>query len=205
MVLKRFHELDSIEISQSKKKKKKKDQDFKLYINARDRSKKINFYTILPFRKRWQIRKFPRDLKESGCCVSSKLYSWWCPVNHRPTRGTDASGRFYKVGQNFFVGVTDPTLGIYTSVVHYDIQYPTAVMAVKVPFRGNLHVYHDLASKSRETQPETSIKGRHGQRGIVLCNAEISWDFLPASPPIIHCFIGNLSLVSRSLLSYFYS
>ena len=136
--------------------------------------------------------------QESGCCVSSKLYSWWCPVNHRPTRGTDASGRFYKVGQNFFVGVTDPTLGIYTSVVHYDIQYPTAVMAVKVPFRGNLHVYHDLA-------PETSIKGRHGQRGIVLCNAEISWDFLPASPPIIHCFIGNLSLVSRSLLSYFYS
>lgn len=95
----------------------------------------------------------PRSLKESRCCVSSKLYSWWCPVNHRPTRGTDASGRFYKVRQNFFVGVTDPTLGIYTSVVHYDIQYPTTVMAVKVPFRGNLHVYHDLASKSRETQP----------------------------------------------------
>lgn len=83
--------------------------------------------------------------------MSSKLYSWWVSREScRPTRGTDALGRFYKVRQNFFVGVTDPTLGIYTNVVHYDIQYPTTVMAVKVPFRGNLHVYHDLASKSRD-------------------------------------------------------
>lgn len=94
-------------------------------------------------------------------------------MNHS---ASDTPGRpwFYKVLQNFFVGVTDRTR-YYTSGGGSTLRYSISdiVMAVKVPFRslvhrGNLHVYHDLAAKAG-----TPHKGPY-EHGELFCNAEIS-------------------------------